>query len=495
MVIRRGPLESWLSPIIYLSSNWISRIGVVLVTTATVFWLFLLPSSMRGAEFHPYIGILAYLVLPGVFFFGLILIPLGILLRMRREQRSGLYPTSFAPLSLRSPELKRLGIFIGVTTFANIVIGSQLTYAAVSYMDSTTFCGKSCHTVMQPEYAAYQNSPHARVECVACHIGPGASWFVKSKLSGLGQVVAVTFNTYPRPIPTPVRNLRPARETCEACHWPQKFGEDRLRVIPKYADDEANTLTKTVLLMRIGGGRSANNPGIHGAHLGPGITIHYSPADESRQTISRVEYRNANTGRTVVYTAADAKPDAVAKLPVRLMDCMDCHNRPTHTFELPERAVDNAMSNGLIVPALPFIKKQSIEALRKPYKSQDEAAVAIPAAIEGFYKQNNPDVYSGRREDIRRSAGAVLAIYSRNVFPAMNVTWGTYPNNLGHMDFPGCFRCHDDAHAAADGKKITQDCNTCHQMLAMDEPNPKILTDLGLPGGSVTGAQTGGAAK
>jgi nitrate/TMAO reductase-like tetraheme cytochrome c subunit len=459
------------SPIVHLSANWISRIGVVLVTSSVVFWLFLFPMSVRGEGAHPYLGILEFLVIPSIFFAGLGLIPIGMWFRSRGEHKHGSYPSTFPPLTLRHTEFRHLVIFVGITTVINLILGSLFTYQAVGYMDSVSFCGETCHKVMHPEFAAYQNSPHSRVECVACHIGPGASWFVKSKLSGVGQLFAVTFNTYPRPIPTPVHNLRPARETCEACHWPQKFAADRLRIIQNYADDEANTLTKTVLLMRIAGGHGS--PGIHGAHLGPGVTIHYSPADESRQTIPRVEYRNSSTGRSAVFIAGDAKPDAVNKLPTRLMDCMDCHNRPTHTLELPERAVNRAMTSGAISPALPFVKKRGVEVLKKSYANQAEAEKAIRAAFRQFYPDSPP-------AQVSSAVDALIAIYDRNVFPEMKVTWGTYPNNIGHMDFPGCFRCHDDNHAASDGKKIVQDCNTCHQMLAMDEPAPKILTDLGL---------------
>jgi hypothetical protein len=467
----RPTFDKLISPIIHLSSNWVSRIGVVLVTSAVVFWFFLFPTSVRGAGAHPYLGILEFLIIPSVFFAGLGIIPIGMWLRARRERKSGAYPSSVPPLALRSTELRRLLIFVGVTTVVNMTLGSLFTYQAVGYMDGVAFCGETCHKVMHPEFAAYQNSPHSRVECVACHIGPGASWFVKSKLSGVGPLFAVTFNTYPRPIPTPVRNLRPARETCEACHWPQKFGEDRLRVIYNYADDEKNTLTKTVLLMRIGGGHGS--PGIHGAHLGPGVTIHYSPADESRQTIPRVEYQNSLTKRGAIYVASDARPEALKKLPTRLMDCVDCHNRPTHTLELPERAVNKALASGAISPSLPFVKKRGVELLKKSYASQEVAAKAIPAALHEWYRDN-------QSAEVARAAQALVVIYSRNVFPEMKVTWGTYPNNVGHTDFPGCFRCHDDNHSAADGKKIVQDCNTCHQLLTMDDPAPKILTDLGL---------------
>jgi len=473
----RTLLQGWLAPIVFFSRNWISRIGVAVVTTATVFWLFLLPASMRGEPQHPYIGILAYLILPGVFFSGLSLIPLGMWLQRRRARTSGGPGLELPPLTLRSPELRQLLLFIAITTFVNVVIGSQLSYRAILYMDSVSFCGQTCHQVMAPEHTAYQGSPHSRVECVACHIGPGASWFVQSKLSGLYQVYAVAMNNYPRPIPTPVHNLRPARETCEACHWPQKFAEDRLEIIKKYADDESNTMTETVLLMRISGGK--DHPGIHTSHLGPGVMITYNPSDESRQTIPRVEYRNAKTGAAVAYTASDVKPEALKNLVTRQMDCMDCHNRPTHTFQLPERAVDSAMANGDIPAALPFIKKTAVEVLRKTYATEEEAAGAIPAAIDKFY-QGRPDVYGSRRADVDRAGKAVLAIFNRNVFPHMRVTWGTYPNNIGHMDFPGCFRCHDGSHSTADGKAIPNDCNTCHQTLAMDEPSPKILSELGL---------------
>ena len=467
--------RSWLSPIIHLSSNWVSLTGVVIVTTATVFWLFLLPVTLRGTTESPYVGILAFLVLPAPFFAGLILVPLGIWLKRKREGRAGIYPPEFPPLTWNNADLRRLVYFVFFTTMVNLAIASQVSYSAVNYMDSVTFCGETCHTVMQPEYTAYQNSPHARVECVKCHIGPGASWFVKSKLSGVGQVLAVTFHTYSTPIPTPVRSLRPARETCEACHWPQKYGEDRLQVIDKFADDQANTLTKTVLLMKIGGGN--RGIGIHGTHLGSGVAIRYAHADEGRQNIPWIEY-NGPGGKTV-YATPEAKPDG-GGLPIREMDCVDCHNRPTHAYELPERAVDRVMNAGRISPSLPFAKKRAVEILKASYGTRDEAAQKIPAAFESYYRDNYPAIWAQRRAEVTSAAGQVLAIYDRNIFPAMKVTWGTYPNNIGHTDSPGCFRCHDGNHAAKDGRSVTQDCNACHNLLAMDEADPKVLTDLGI---------------
>jgi hypothetical protein len=485
--INRG----WLSPLVYLSNNWISLLGVVVVTTATVFWLFLLPTTLKGQASTPYIGILAFLVIPGCFFAGLALIPIGIFLHKRRERSAGLYPSHFPPLTWRSHELRKLVYFVGLTTLANLVIASQLTYQAVNYMDSVNFCGRTCHTVMTPQYTAFQNSPHSRLECVNCHIGPGASWFVRSKLSGVRQVFAVALHTYPRPIPSPVENLRPARETCETCHWPQKYGEDRIHVIWKYADDETNTLTKTVLLMKIGGGNGGI--GIHGTHLGKGVRIVYTPADRSRQAITKVEY--TAPGTKTIYAAADAGRGGE---PPREMDCMDCHNRPSHAFQPPERAVDSAMEAGEISAALPFAKKQSVAILKAAYNSTSEATKDIPASFENFYRDKYPDICAQRLSEVRKSAIGLLAIYKRNVFPEMKVNWGSYPNNIGHMDFPGCFRCHDGSHASTDGKTISQDCNACHNLLAMDEANPKILSDLGIvekSGATATGATANGATQ
>jgi hypothetical protein len=464
---------SWLAPIIELSNNTISAIGVVLVTASAILWLMLVLNNIGHETSNPYLGILLFMVLPGAFFLGLALIPLGIWLRRRRV---GAPPPS--TVDLRNPRVRRMLIFIVVVTFVNLIIAGHLSYSTVSYMDSVTFCGTTCHSVMAPEYTAYQNSPHSRVECVKCHIGPGASWFVRSKLSGAHQVIAVNLNTYERPIPTPVENLRPARDTCEGCHWPDKFGGDRLRIIPKYADDEANTRTLTVLMMRIGGGRTPH--GIHGAHVGQGVRMRYGATDRKRQNIAVVEV--VRDGQTATFYGKDVKPADVQGIEMREMDCVDCHNRPTHIFELPERGMDRILSAGDASPTLPFLKKKGMEALTAVYNSREEALQRIPQAIEAFYRDQMPDVYKTRTADVQRSAKAVAAVYERNVFPQMKLSWGTYINNIGHTDFPGCFRCHDEEHTVGGGgdRKISQDCSTCHEMLAMDEAAPKILADLGL---------------
>jgi hypothetical protein len=460
------------APLARLSNNPISLVGVVFVTTASVLWLFLLPVFLRGLVPHPYIGILLFLMLPGLFFGGLALIPLGIWLRYRRERKKG--PVAWTePARWNMADVRRLAAFVGVTTIANLVIGSQLSYRAVAYMDSVTFCGLTCHKIMIPEYTAYQQSPHSRVDCVNCHIGPGASWFVKSKMSGLNQVFNYVLNTYPRPIPVPVESLRPARETCEACHWPERFSGDRLRVLTGFGDDDKNSPTKTVLLMHVGGGNGGI--GIHGRHVGVGVQIEYA-SDPSRQTIAWVRHTGAD-GKVTEYRSADAKPGVENKLEHRVMDCIDCHNRPSHNYELPERAVNEAMAKGLIPQSLPFIHKEGLEIIKRQWKSKEEALSGIPAAVAGYYKQNYPEAAAA---DVKRAGEALALVWDRNVYPELRINWGTYPNNLGHADFPGCFRCHDGSHTSASGDTISQDCETCHHVLAVEEPAPKILSDLGV---------------
>jgi nitrate/TMAO reductase-like tetraheme cytochrome c subunit len=456
-----------------LTRHWLSLVGAFLVTTAVISWLFVLPQQIRGHAENPYIGIIVFLILPIVFFAGLALIPIGIYLS-KRQIRKGLAEETFD----RRIALQRLAWFFGLTTLANLFIGTQLTYSAVKHMETPQFCGASCHA-MNPEFAAYQNSPHSRVECVECHIAPGVAGSIEGKSAGVRHFLKTVTNTYRRPIPSAIESgyLVPATETCENCHWPQKFGGVRLRVFSKFAEDEANTRSETVLLMMIGGNKIQ---GIHGAHFGPGVHIRFAVADPKRQTIPWVEYRNGTTGDTRTFAVSDSSPGSAKDLPIYEMQCVDCHNRPTHTFDLPEREMDKALALGEIPISLPFIKKKGLEALKTSYATSNEAHEKLPAALVSFYQQNYPDLYAKRSQDINQAAQAVLAIYNRNVFPDLKVTWGTYPNNLGHTDFPGCFRCHDGSHTTADGKAITQDCGTCHQPLAMDEASPEILKTLGI---------------
>ncbi len=475
---------SWIRPILYLGRNTISLIGVVLTTSGAIsmiaYWVFEILLS-GGASSSPYSGIIFFLALPSFFVIGLILIPLGIILRRRQLAARGELPSVYPKFDLRDPFIQRSVELVTAATILNFMILSVASYRATEYMDSVTFCGQACHTVMQPEFAAYQDSPHARVECVQCHIGPGAGWFVRSKVSGLRQVYAVTFHTYHRPIPTPVKYLRPARETCEQCHWPQRYEGDKVLVRTKYSEDEKNTALTTVLVLKIGGHTWQGGVGIHGRHLDTKAPITYVSTDEQRETIPQVTHPGAD-GKLVVFQSTDSKPTGqeLARGDHRTMDCVDCHNRPTHAFQLPDHALDLAMSQGQISTDLPYIKKKALEVLKVEYPGRDTAAQQIPSAITAFYRASYPDVYAQHRDLVETAAEKVKAIYLRNIFPEMKITWGTHASNLGHMDSNGCFRCHDGSHTSADGRTIPNDCSTCHNILAMDEKNPKILSDLGI---------------
>lgn len=475
-------LASWIRPAAYLGRNPLTMLGAAITTSSAFtligFWLF---DIATGGTIHPYVGLIFFLILPGIFVIGLLLMPAGALWHRLRLIRSGTLPAQFPKVDFSLKDVQRVFVWFGSLTLVNVFIFSIASYRGVEYMDSARFCGQTCHTVMQPEYTAYQNSPHQRVACVQCHIGPGASWFVRSKMSGLRQVYGVAFHSYDRPIPSPVTNLRPSRETCEQCHWPQLFTGNKLVVFRKFADDEKNTETTTVLLLKIGGHTFSGELGIHGRHLDTKSPIEYVSTDRQRQVIAQVSYTDPS-GRRLVFTSTDTKPteQQLAAGEHRIMDCIDCHNRPTHTFQLPERAVDDAMAQGRISPEIPFIKKEAVEVLKTSYPDRDAASRDIAAALNVYYQKSYPDVFRDKHDLLESSISQVQAVYLRNIFPAMNVTWGTYPNNLGHLDFPGCFRCHDGSHSTPDGKTIPNDCDTCHTVLAMDDPNPKILADLGI---------------
>jgi hypothetical protein len=448
-------------------------LGMFFVATALITWIFVLPLHARGQQPNPYIGIVVFVAVPICLIAGLIAVPVGLYLA-RRRIRDHVASTVYD----RGRAVRRLALFFGGTTLLNVIAGTQLTYRAVERMESVQFCGQSCH-VMAPQARNHAVSPHARVACVDCHVAEGARGWIESKAAGSRQLIEVALNRYPRPVPSALASglLVPSRETCERCHWPEKFSATRLKVIARFAADEANSETQTVMMMMVGGSRSG---GIHGKHFGSGIEISFVPADVERQSIPWVEYRNAQTGKTRVYRAADAAPASAPAGQKILMQCVDCHNRPTHTFGLPDAELDLAFAGGWLPTSLPYLKKVGMDALQPTYASSAEAAQRIPEAIARYYQQSYPEAYASRTADIQNAGRHIAEIYGRNVFPDLNVTWGTYKNNLGHTSSLGCFRCHDDQHTAADGRTITQDCSSCHEVVAMEEASPEILRTLGL---------------
>jgi hypothetical protein len=444
-----------------LARNWISTVGIAVVTVSAVLFLTVFLLDIFGIHANPYIGIVFFLIIPAFFVGGLLLIPIG-MWRERRRRLAGRPSEMHWPrLDLGNPTHRRATFGVLVLTLANVLIVSLAAYRGIEFMDSPAFCGEVCHEVMEPEYAAFQDGPHSRVACVRCHIGPGAPWFVKSKLDGTRQVVAVLLNSHSRPIPTPVHTLRPAREVCEQCHWPEKFHGDKIVRKFEYADDEAVTETATELRIHVGGGSEKLGvaTGIHW-HMSVANEVEYIATDDARQVIPWVRVRDAS-GNVREYADEGVSAEDLAKGERRLMDCMDCHNRPSHTFSpSAEAAVDAAIASGEL-PKLPYVRREAVAALKISHQSRESAMEDIAARLTSFYAGNGGGTDPGQ---VQRAVRATQNLYGRNVFPKMNVTFGTYPNHIGHTSAPGCFRCHDDTKKTKDGRTISMDCSLCHTM-------------------------------
>lgn len=435
--------------------NPISLIGAAIATAMAVLFLVLLALELAGQLSNPYLGLLLFVAVPGVFVLGLLLIPLGIW-RERRRRAGGREPADWPVIDLRRPRTRTIVLGVIALTAVNLVIVSLAAYGTVHHMESAAFCGTTCHTTMEPEYAAYQVSAHAKVACVACHVGPGAEAAVEAKLAGTRQLWHLVTGQVPTPVPAPVRSMRPARDTCGNCHWPEKRHGESLRQIREYADDETSSETVTTLQLHVGGGPTGTGSGIHW-HIDN--RVEFIATDRGRQTIPWVKVTD-RSGRVTEYTVPGTTPTELSAGEHRVMDCMDCHNRPAHTLDAtPERAVDGAIARGEIPRDLPFARREAVAALQATYESREAAMTGIDRALRGAFAGA-----SASSPALATTIAGVQHVYARNVFPAMNVGWGTYPNNLGHMAFPGCFRCHDDNHLAADGRTIKQDCETCHAM-------------------------------
>jgi len=456
---------------VLLTSHWISLIGLALVLTALCTWIFLLPLQMRGDTNNPYLGIFAFVLVPMVLFAGLALVPIGAWLARRRIR------DRLDAVVDKKAAWSRFVLMFGGATLVNVVVGTQLTYRAVHHMETPGFCS-SCH-VMAPEARTHADSPHSQVTCAECHVGDGADGWIASKVSGTRQFFENLTESFERPIPSALASDRlvPAKQTCEECHWRSKPGDVRVRVIDSFAEDEANSLSQTVLTMHVGGTVLG---GIHGRHLDPDLEIRFACTDNARQDIVWVESRSTRSGEVRTYAKSGTTLEQSAGLKRFTMQCVDCHNRPGHAFQLAARAVDTALSNGSLPTTLPFLKKKAVELLKVEYASQAEASERIPTALADAYQRESAEVFAKRGPEIAAAGRTIAELHNRNVFPELKVTWGTYPDNIGHTEFPGCFRCHDGDHSTADGKVITNNCFACHFTAAVDETAPEVLQTLGI---------------
>ncbi len=450
--------------------NLISYSGAAIALIASFMFVFLYVLSSISTIEKAYVGIVIFIVVPAFIILGLLLIPIGMIRQTILRKRKGELPSyTFPILDLNSPQHRNATIIFAIGTLIFLFLSALGSYEAYHFTESVTFCGTLCHQVMQPEYTAYRNSPHARVTCAECHVGAGANWYVKSKLSGTYQVYATLTNVYPRPIPTPIKNLRPARETCEECHWPQKVYGKQQRLEIHYLPDENNTRWEIDMLMNTGGGNPSlgQSSGIHW-HINPEIQIEYVATDAKRLLIPRVIMTNRNTKEKIVYnstetTVAEAE---VAKQPVRVMDCIDCHNRPSHMYREPLEFINMALASGAIDSTLPFIKRIAVQACTQEYTTTAIAMDSIAEQLRSYYSTEHPEVAKSKAEAIEKSIVGIQQSFSQNIFPEMKVRWENYVDHIGHMTSPGCFRCHDDKHVSESGKTIRRDCNLCHTISA-----------------------------
>ena len=460
-----------------ITGNLISLIGTVLVVISLLLIVVLLAMQAMGFEGGAYLGILTFVIFPMLFLLGLALVPIGLWWRKRKDSRlaaQGKEVGHLPIIDLNKDSTRGVILVFIALAIPVLALAAGLTFKAVHYMDSTEFCGEACHKVMQPEYTAFKRSPHVSVGCAGCHIGPGAQWFVKAKISGSWQLIAVAFDLYPRPIPTPVHSLRPPNGTCEQSHTPTRFVGERLKVHTRYADDEQNTQQMTALMVKIGGNQNGKSHGIHW-HVDPNHQLRYL-SDDKRETIYEIELTDKVAGSKRLFKSEEAAPKDAQW---RTMDCVDCHNRPSHNYRTPEYEVDLAINEGRIDRSLPYVKREGVRILtEKVYESHEAARAGIAKSLGEFYAKNYPDL--AKSEAVAQAGRALGDAYTWNNFPQMKVVWNTYPNHLGHKQSPGCFRCHDNKHKTDTGEKVSKKCGTCHEVIAEDESDSAVLQELGL---------------
>nr|MBN2276598.1 NapC/NirT family cytochrome c [candidate division Zixibacteria bacterium] len=456
-----------------LTVNWCGRAGVILTTSAFIIFILLEAARMVGLLTNAYVGLITYLLFPALFIIGLLLIPVGWRIYRKKTGRRTreLLSERFDP-EANQAGMAGSGVFrtIAILTLINILFMGGASVQMLHFMDRPNFCGTACHSVMNPEWVTYQDSPHARVRCVECHVGEGIGAAIDAKLNGVWQMISVTFNLYERPIPTPVHNLRPARETCEKCHWPDKFYGNRLKTIFKYDHDENSTPCYTTLALKVDAGLKNKKAGIHW-HTSETNEVHYASVDDKRKDMIWVGVLRPD-GSYHRYFNDNLKDAPVSYGNIRTLDCVDCHNRATHIYEDPEKALDDRMRLGLFNVSWPYFKREALTAITRNYATQKAALRGIADHLEGFYSRAYPQKYGSGRVSLDTNIIVLREIYRRNIHERMNIKWGSYANNIGHRGNGGCFRCHNDELRDDSGRTISFDCALCHSVLANNESNP-----------------------
>lgn len=438
--------------------NWLSWSGLVLAASALFAFFLLFAIDLFARHSNPYIGILAYLVAPLFFALGILLVFLGAFIRSRTRRRA---VEAAAPLAIKidfsRPRDRRILALFAVGSVAFLFITALGSYETYQYTESVQFCGKQCHLPMHPEMIASEHTAHARVECVACHVGPGAAAYFRSKVNGVKQLYHTVKNDFAQPIRITAEQ-RPSQAICEQCHWPNRYVGNLARTYRHFLSDEKNTPFGVRLLLNVGGADPTNGPvgGIHW-HMNVSKKIEYIATDELRMNIPWVRMTDRD-GVVTVFKTADFSDDP-NKHEIHRMDCMDCHSRPAHKVHTPNDAVDLALATGQLDRKVPWLKARVVAALVKPYKTKAEGLRKIANQLGKDYPnpaQSAPIIRQTQR------------IYELNFFPEVKVDWRTHPDFVGHKNWNGCFRCHDGNHVTSDGKLSIKasDCKSCHLILA-----------------------------
>ncbi len=445
----------------------LAAVGGAMVVAGVLVFLVLFAIDLTSGAQNPYRALVTFIGLPAFIILGALLFLLALRIQVVRARKRGEKVRFSLRVEPSDPRyMRNLWLFVGLLVILLGVVAFT-GFKAYQSTESVAFCGETCHTVMEPQAVTYQNSPHARVACAECHIGPGASFWVKSKVDGLRQVWKTITNSFDRPVATPIRNLRPAQETCEECHWPEQFYGQKLVNRSYFRTDEANSPWTVSLLVNVGGGnpRTGVPEGIHW-HMIVGNQVEYIANDFARQEIAWVR-RTDSEGNVTVYADPNDPVDPEADgVEVRRFDCIDCHNRPSHRFLPPATSLNLALSQGTISAGLPFVRQQGLDLLMADYATREEANAWIPEGLRDYYRVNYGDRYDELAGAIEQASTTLLGIYNANFFPEMRTDYRVRTNNLSHFVNDGCFRCHFSDLQDEAGTRIASTCTSCHAIVA-----------------------------
>jgi nitrate/TMAO reductase-like tetraheme cytochrome c subunit len=477
----------WLAWLPRLWANRVTLLGSAIATVAGVaIGLFLIIDLIAPGR-NAYGGALLIVALPLLLVLGLLLIPVGLWIERRRRPTLSPSPIEAAfATALHDRGARNRIVFLALITLVNVGLVAFAGQKSIHYMDSPGFCGGACHSVMQPQWDAYRHSPHANVDCVACHIG--SSSYVKAKLNGVGQMWKLATRSFHTPITMPVDKLLSSQQTCERCHS-QRYVGNRLKVYTHFGTDKDNSPLVDAFMLHVGGPnpRTGKYDGMHW-HANPDVEVRYQFLDDARARIGKIDVYERH--RLVASFLPPGKHESAVG--ERTMDCVDCHNRPAHQLDAsPKDAIERALDAKLLSAKLPFIAKVGASLLARCDAPRDEAEAFFRRELGESYRREHPEVRLAGLE-LDASAKALTELYRLNVYPALKLGFGSHRNDLGHggsQGVGGCFRCHDTQHEAklADGttKTLGQDCDSCHERIAMGE-NPAKLDDtlqLALPKG------------